>query len=224
MVENKVVIRVNVKKNATPKASSAPEVITVWHTGRIIGVIAPIVILLLYLLLRACGSVPEQETQPVPLAQPVTEVGRAASEESVSSIPAKANQSVKQVHQSTVFDPKHPSAIIFDRRVLRASLNTGLKNNEPNGLVKSPVKLAEHQTLELYYFNDLVRCYNKQFLHVWSKDGKPVYKKSLVLKDSHGKIVSSHKMTQADRGQWQIQLVDNTGKVYSENNFSVDYE
>jgi hypothetical protein len=119
-------------------------------------------------------------------------------------------------------EAKREFAIIFDKAVIRASLNSALKDNEPYQLVTSPIKLTENQRIELFYFTELKGIKHKIFYHYWSKDGKLVYKKQLEVQRKQLKVNSAKILSNKDKGNWQIQLVDKTGKVFSEVNFVVD--
>lgn len=166
------------------------------------------------------------------MSKPPGEEGKAGG--SINGVevvsPPKINQHAESTSNNVVHDKtdlassdaKREFAIIFDKVVIRASLNLALKDNEPYQLASSPIKLTENQRIELFYFTELKGIKHKIFYHYWSKDGKLVYKKQLNIQRKQLKANSAKILSSEDKGNWQIQLVDKTGKVFSEVNFVID--
>jgi hypothetical protein len=57
--------------------------------------------------------------------------------------------------------------------------------------------------------------------HRWYKDGQVMSKKQFNVKSNNAKLISSHKLTAKDIGQWQVVLIDKKGKLLSEVNYFV---
>jgi hypothetical protein len=228
MAKSKVVIKINYDKDKEIKARIQPKMITVWHFRRI----AAAVTLLLAIVLIAFSLFSGRDTGIVEnLDLPVHTENKAPSD--IATKPDASSQAfsndlaAKDVKEGNKqgerikSEAKGPAAIIFDKKVIRASLNTALKDNEPYEQVKQPLGIGINQAVDLFYFNELRDIKDRVLYHNWSKDGKTVYKKKLDIKTSRTKVVSSKTLSNKDKGEWQIQLVDKRGKVFSEVKFYV---
>lgn len=236
MADNRVVIKINYDKDKNRKPGVEPKMITVWHTERIV-VAAGILLLLISLPIYWFGgeegdSDKDQVREIVDKAQPLN---NNVQENKSADVSVNDSDQVKSaansLDQSGRFSKdikkegaKRPTAIIFSRKVIRASLNSGLKDSEPYHPAELPVKVRQNQGTEVFYFTELRDIQDRNLYHVWAKNGRIVDKKQLSIKDSHAKVLSSRALTLKDKGEWQIQLVDNKGKVFSEFNFVVEPE
>ena len=226
----KLVIKINYDKNLSNAPIKPAKMVTVWHTKRI----AALAVAVLALMLIAVILLQRWEENKIDEArsgQSVDSSMQSAAEDALAVKQAKINpqaderlKSGQDKAEPASLEVKRVSAIIFDKAVIRASLNSALKDNEPYEQVARPIKLAINQKIVLYYFNELKGIKHKVFYHYWSKDGKLVYKKQLEVKRKQLKINSEKVLSYNDKGNWQVQLVDKKGKVFSEVNFVVDAE
>ena len=238
MSESKVVIRINVDKEQRAKTEAEPKTVTVWHVPRIL---AAITVLLVFFATLGYFLIGNNQPDTTELVQKgVEEKPQANNQSTETNTPVNRvvdiNQAkpVQHSDESIKADLKQTqvvrngsnglSAVIFDKRVLRASLNSLIKYNEPYEAVNSQVNLTKNQTIELFYFNEIKGINDRDLYHYWSKDGKTVYKKQLPVKEFKAKLISSKKMSFHDKGSWKIQLVDGKGKVFCEVNFIVESE
>lgn len=232
MAENKVVIKINYDKDKNLKPINVePKMVTVWHTRRILAAAAVLIVLVAVPVFWLSGNdnsdapapasaaseeIPLTINNPVPVnVSDTVNVGKAAN---VISDPQNLPTSKSASASNSV---KRPPAIIYDKKVIRASLNTGPKDKEPYQQVRLPIKLAHNQSIELFYFNELRNINERHLYHHWIKDGLTVDKKSLNISDNKVKVLSGKTLSYKDRGEWQIQLVDKKGKVFSEVSFSI---
>jgi len=236
MAENKVVIRVSVNKANRPAVQTAPKTVTVWHLRRILVAIIALIVLIAVLFMGigvlqtrddgTSGPVVRTELSPPDAAGfNKASVGGVQANTKIDS-PLENNNSRRANSADNtlpVVRPQlsRPPAIIYSRKVVRASLASLIKDYEPSGLVQSPVRLVAGQKLELYYFNEIKPLGYDRLFHLWRKDGKVIYKKPLEFKNNKTRVVSGKILTLKDKGVWQIELVDDKGKVYSEVNFLV---
>lgn len=221
MAENRVVIKINYDKDKHRKALIDPKMVTVWHTRRILAAIA---ILVLMLMLMVLWFSAEDTANNI---QQAGEQGRAES-----SAPIQTSGVIKpDVNDSPVNSEdltrqsgivKRPAAIIFDKRVIRAALTTVPKSGEPGDSIKVPVVMQPNETLELFYFSEIRNRKDLLLFHRWFKGGRLVYKKEFDLGPGRNKLISSKKVTVKDAGEWQVVLIDNRGKVFSEVNFLIN--
>ncbi len=232
MAENKVVIKINYDKDKVRKPAE-PKMVTVWHTRRILVAVAILVLLVgmpIFWFGGDSDSDKLEQTETAKKEQSLNNDGAVSQESGVAvsaDQPLKpAVENVKQSAKNSVAIEKanHPAAIIYTKKVVRASLNSGPKDKEPYQPVKLPIRLSQNQKIELFYFTELKNIKDGVLYHYWSKDGQTVDKKQLSIKDSDGKVLSGRTLSYKDKGEWQIQLVDKKGKVFSEVNFLVNPE
>lgn len=229
MADNKVIIKINYDKDKHRKQLIDPKMVTVWHSGRIVSVL--IVLLLLAFAIYTLFSDEnnnEDVIQPKEAISSPVVVPPRSVEDIKSEIVQAAQQTTPVVNQldtssKTVSDVKRPAAIIFDKRVIRASIGTSLKSGEPGDAVKLPVRIEQNQTLELFYFSQVKGLKNMVLFHRWYKDGQLQHKKQFTVKSDNAKLISSNKFAENDAGEWRVVLVNNKEKLLSEVNYSVKH-
>lgn len=232
MSDNKVVIKINYDKNRLAKPKTEPQMITVWHTRRILAAAIVLVLILSVLYSWLSDNDQTNDTQIEPgLKVPAIDKNDPGSVE--SQVPAGLNKTppaslaVLENHQENSRNadvPKKPAAVIFSRRVIRASLNGKPKENEPGEPIKLPLKFAANQSAEVFYFSEIKNMKGKVLFHQWRRNGQIVYQKQLDIKEPISKVWSSKTLSARDKGEWQVQLADKKAKVYSEANFMVNPE
>lgn len=233
MAENKVVIKINYDKDKIRRPIGEPKVITVWHTRRILGAVVILMLLVVLPIFWFSGDDTQspdkvekteyaEKEKPLNSDEPLIKEADVAVNVSqpVSPTSESVKQSVKK-NDSAKGDSKRPLAIIYNKRVIRASLNSGAKDKEPYEPIKLPVRLSKNQTIEVFYFNEIRGINDRILYHYWSRDGQVLDKKPLNINDSRAKVLSGRTLGYEDKGEWQIRLVDRKGKVFSEVNFSV---
>jgi hypothetical protein len=229
MSQSKVVIRINVDSHKAPDTPSRPQELVVWHKGRIALAVAMLVAIPVALL-AVFGSghsglpapVVQQSVQPVAVAaQPVV-----LQTPVVVSAPTPIMASVPTQHVGVHKRDDRPAynAVIYNKKVFRASLNTVIKDNEPFEQPRFPLKLSGNKPVEIFYFNEIRHADNKPLFHRWNRDGQTVLKKRLPIENGRIKVVSSRKFSHNDYGYWSVQLVDASGKIYSEVDFLAESE
>lgn len=210
MADSRVVIKINVDKSKKP--GDEAKIVTVWHTERIAAAAFGLVLLIAAMIWLFSGDDAEPTTeQPVISALPLPET---TSVEPAAQAPAP-------VQTKTTATLERPAAIILDRHVVRASLNTSFKADEPDGKPQLPIRLQPGQTLELHYFTELKNLQGKTLQHIWLRNGQLVSKKHLPIKDKLFKISSSRVLSSKDQGVWQVKLINGKDKLLSEANFLV---
>lgn len=231
----RVVIRLNYDKDKKRKQLIDPRMVTVWHKGRITGAIVILALLIGSMVFLISGEETKEnkplslesvkQVQPIAAAQNDEISVPKAETNSVQSDPINTRSSVMpnpKREASSSGDAKQPPAIIFDRRVIRASLNTAPRYGEPGEPIKPLVSLMPEQTVEAFYFSEIKNMKNRVLFHQWFKNGELVYKKHFNVETDKFKLISSKKLTAKDVGEWQVALIDQKGRRYSEVNFSVN--
>ncbi len=236
MAENKVVIKINYDKHKNRRPITEPEMITVWHTRRILVAVLILMLLVFIPIFWFSGDDTQNSDKIVQTEYAVKEQALTSNDsviketdaainngKPVTSMTADVKQRV-QKSESLKGSSKRPPAIIYNRSVIRASLNSGAKDKEPYKPVNLPVRLSKGQTAEVFYFNELRGINDQVLYHYWSKNGQVLDKKPLNVNHSREKVKSGRTLGYKDKGEWQIQLVDGKGKVFSEVNFYVNQE
>ncbi|MGD0958384.1 MAG: DUF2914 domain-containing protein [Methylomonas sp.] len=231
MTESKVVIKINYDKNST--SIPEPKTVTVWHIPRIaaaLGLLALLLSLLIFFVTRS-GNNNEpvhvnsnNDTQTNDITGPLYTQNNERKDINSAELSAKSLPEDNKKTGPDIVKIQRTSAIILDKDVIRASLNTTLKNNEPAEPASWPLRLAEQQSVKLLYFNQLRDIKNKRLFHYWLKDGKVVLKKKLDVIAGTSKVVSSKTMSAKDNGDWEIQLQDHNGKIYCKIEFVIEEE
>ncbi len=220
MSENKVVIKINYDKAQARKSVVTPKMVTVWHTRRIliaVGVLLLSCLIILFLSMAGNNESNKTESSVVDNGANIT---NTQVSEPGTSIVNPISPAVIDTRQNAIV--KRPEAIILDKHVVRALLSSAPNNDEPGERIKSPVNIAENQTQELFYFVQTKNLKNSILFHRWYKDGQVMSKKQFNVKSNNAKLISSHKLTAKDIGQWQVVLIDKKGKLLSEVNYFVN--
>lgn len=235
MADNRVVIKINYDKSKTAKPAIEPQTITVWHTGRIVIALVLIVLFSLFFYFMFSGADQAGNTQTEPAAKvqepesnpdsaaiaperPVAEAKDINNKVDAKAVPPSPDNTKAGLQASS------PVGIIFDRRVIRASLNTRLKDNEPDQPVQGAFAVVKGKPLELFYFTEIRNPGGQVLFHEWLRNKQLVQHKQLDLKDIRSKVWSSRVLSYKDVGEWQVRLSDKKGKVYSEVKFSLSAE
>lgn len=223
MAKSTVVIKVSYDKTAQLAKLKAPEMVTVWHVRRILLALT-IPILLVWLWFKPSktddvGALQSEEAKAV-----ITAVEPAVA--SVNN-PINPSQPVLKPLEAVIKSvnnlPK-PTAVIFDKRVLRAAVVSEFINEQPAERIKSNLKVLKNQPIELFYFSEVKHFNNKNVAHAWFKNGQLVHKKHWQVKEPLAKLTSSYRFSVKDAGEWQVMLQDKKGKDLSKTQFFVTTE
>lgn len=224
MADNRVVIKINYDKDKQRKALIDPKMVTVWHTGRILTAVFILVLLILMLFYLFATENADRNTGrsneiniAVEPASPETPDDAKTELPKAMPAPSAPAGNIKGAGMAK------PPAIIFDRRVIRASLNTEPKQNEPGQPIEQSIVLSQNQTRELFYFSQIKNLKANTLYHAWYKEGQLINKHQFDVKTNNDRLISSRKLTVKDVGEWQVALIDSKGKKFSVANFSVNH-
>lgn len=158
MAESKFVIRINYDKQSS--STSKPKIVTIWHIKRILAALVILILLIITLTYWLSSSDnlntsktehtehPELQTMPDGLTQQHQQNDLAQPK--IIDQEALKSKTLQKRNQPASTEIKRSQAIIFNGKVIRASLNTELKDYEPYHTIKWPISLSENQTLELF--------------------------------------------------------------------------
>lgn len=223
MAKRTVVIKVSYDKTTQLAKVKVPEMATVWHVRRILLALT-IPILLVWLLFKPSKTDDVGALQPKEAKAVVTAVEPVAA---TVSNEIKPSQPVLKPLESVVKPVNHlpkPTAVIFDKRVLRAAVVSEFVNDQPAERINTNLKASKNQPLELFYFSEVKHLKNKNLSHAWFKNGQLAHKKYWDVKEPVAKLISSYRFSAKDAGEWQVVLQDKKGKHLSETVFFVAAE
>lgn len=221
MADNRVVVKINYDKDDKyRKALIDPKMVTVWHMPRIISALVVISLLagLVYWTFGGKNAEPPKETGAEQAAQPAAELIRAQTE-----LPAAAEtvRPAKAEAKRADVAANRPPAIIYDKRVIRASVNTTPVNGEPGKPLGSPIVLVSGEGQDVYYFSQIKHTNYDVLFHRWFKNGQLNKTQKFRLKSNNEKLISSVKLAAGDVGEWRVVLISSQDQVLSEANFTV---
>lgn len=223
MADNRVRIKINYDKDKQRKAIIDPKMVTVWHTGRIFSAVLILLIVISGTIYLFSGKdAGENKTQTSEII-PSPEVSPAQVPAIVKPELPKAEAPLESSNTKNAVIVKRPAAIIYDRKVIRASINTAPKNNEPGDPVKQLIVLGQNESKELFYFSQIKNMQGHTLFHAWFKDEKLIIKKQFEVKTNNARLISSRKLTANEAGEWQVVLMDKKGRKLSEANYSVNH-
>ncbi|MGR8931318.1 MAG: DUF2914 domain-containing protein [Gammaproteobacteria bacterium] len=238
MANNRVIIKINYDKDKRRKQLIDPKMVTVWHTRRILGAISILVLLVILVTFGLSNDNPEEKKPPAPakietvspkvlseapIETNITPKAIAEQQNKITPLPQKSNiAETSEAADSKATKLTKPPAIIFDKKVIRASLNTAPRYGEPGDPVKPLVEIAPNETKELFYFSEIKNMQEKILFHQWFNNDKLIYKKQFNVKTNKSKLISSKKLNSHEQGEWRVTLIDANKKVLSEVNFSVN--
>jgi len=212
MADNRVVIKINYDTDKRKEVLD-PRLVTVWHTRRILAALLALVLIIMLSFWLLSGDGQETEVQSESVSKP--EMSGENNQEIQSS--AVSVQTASSAIKKLVLDKG--SAIIFDKLVIRASLNTSIKDNEPEHALQTAVIIEPGKSQELFYFSETKSAKSAALFHHWLKDGQLMVKKQVEKKKT--KFVSRHIVGQKDIGHWKVVLIDKKGKIYSQVEFNI---
>lgn len=223
MADNRVRIKINYDKDKQRKALIDPKMVTVWHTGRIVTAVFILLMLIIGTVYMFSANDADENNPQTDEINNLAKVNPPETAAIVNPESPKAESPVSVLISDTR-NPvvvKRPPAIIYDRKVIRASINTAPKKDEPGDPINTPVVLGQDESKELFYFSQIKNMAGHTLFHVWYKDGQLIIKKQFEVKNDNAKLISSRKLTVKEAGEWQVVLMDKKGKTLSEANYSV---
>lgn len=101
-------------------------------------------------------------------------------------------------------------------RVARSAITTGVVDREP---VDSIITLANTET-KVFYFTDLRHFEGQTVKHLWEYEGQTMSEVSFEVKGARWRVWSSKTMNPKWIGDWRVYVIDGSGEVVGQNNFT----
>lgn len=218
MADNRMVIKINYDKDHRKEVID-PKIVTVWHRERILAALSVAVLLIVVFvwLLSDDGQKGDGVSSSIELVDNQVLETKQQQHNEQNQSPATANQISNQQARRVVVT--NGAAIIYDKHVIRASLNSNIKDQEPGQILRSAVTLEPGKTQELFYFSETKTNNSGILFHQWLKDGQQMHRKQVDKQKS--KFVSKYSVGQKEIGHWKVELIDKKGKIYSQVEFNV---
>ncbi|MCD2453308.1 DUF2914 domain-containing protein [Methylicorpusculum oleiharenae] len=128
-----------------------------------------------------------------------------------------ANQNTESQVESMVSDPSSQKQY----RVARASLTSGIHDNQPMDEVVSPIRVAKSKATGIFYYTELFNMKGLKLYHQWLHNGKEKLRTPILVKQDHWRVSTSKLFTPAAEGNWSVRLIDQQGRIYHKINFTV---
>ncbi len=245
-----IVIKVSYPVSGKATENETPRMVTEWNVKRILLAAGVLVLMLAALIYginydtqktdveNAAALVNEQE---IPVTSPVEvkdgEINNLVSSKQAAeetNPPVKSKNELNDKAASTQVKEvikKQPKGKVNKERgyskvnsnVTRALLTYAINNKEPAGEIVKAVEVSHKKPVWLYYFTELKAMKGSKVYHEWLKNGAVVSKQALVISDDDRWRTSSRKLlSDSDKGNWTVRLVDKDGRILNEKNFKVE--
>lgn len=227
MAENRVSIKINFDKDRHRKELIDPKMVTVWHTGRILTALGILTLLISSIIFWLTDNNTADTPPPAAIIKPsenppLVPIANNATDSAKPIDIAKPQPPAPKPKSKPTVTTQRPPAIIYDRKVIRASLNLAPRYGEPGKPVKPLVTIKPNQAMDLFYFSEIKHMKGRTLFHNWSKDGKTVHKQAFQILTDKFKLISSKKFTNKERGEWSVMLTDDKNKKLSAAYFSIN--
>ncbi len=132
----------------------------------------------------------------------------------------KLNNDIKK--ETEQFDTTKPiSKVSGKNNISRAFLARGLKEKEPEGIIKSPVVVNNKSMTKIYYFTEILNMEGEVLYHYWMWDGKIEFEKELKIWGNRWRASTLKMIPFSKTGQWQARIVNEEGNILNEIQFDV---
>ncbi|MFZ2406861.1 MAG: DUF2914 domain-containing protein, partial [Methylobacter sp.] len=109
-----------------------------------------------------------------------------------------------------------------NHNVSRASLTYGMNNKEPSGELVSTVDVRHKKPVWVYYFTELKSMKGNKVYHEWVRNGEVVSRQALVISGDIWRTSSRKLLSDSEKGNWTVRLVDKNGRLLNKKEFKVE--
>ena len=81
--------------------------------------------------------------------------------------------------------------------------------------------VSQKSPVWVYYFTELKGMNDSKVYHEWAKNGVVVSKQQLTISGDTWRTSSRKLLSDSEKGNWSVRLVDKNGRVLNEKNFKV---
>lgn len=123
----------------------------------------------------------------------------------------------KQLNEKVIKEHEYSKA-----NVQRASLTYAINNKEPVAEIVKAVDISHKNPVWLYYFTELKAMKGGKVYHEWLRNGVIVSRQALVISGDTWRTSSRRLLSDSDKGNWTVRLVDKNGRLLNEKSFKVE--
>jgi len=232
--QNKIVVKVKYQGlNKEGKKETEPQMVTEWHTGRIVGAF---VIFLLFIMLPFYLFDEDEPSQPINTS-PVVDTVMLNNElpkkiikpvDVIISVPepiVRIKEPSISVKSSDIKNNniekvlKTELKILSNKNVVRAVLAKGLYNKEPVGDIVLPLVLNNTEASRVFYFTEIINMKGQYLYHQWLRNGQMVYKRRIGILGNRWRASTNKLIPYSKVGSWTVRLVNKQGVILNEIKF-----
>ena len=244
-----IVIKVSYPVAGKATENAAPKMVTEWNVKRILLAAGVLVLMLAALIYGISNDTEKTDVDNAALlgnaidksATPLVEAKETETQnlDIPKQVVAETNSLVKsknEPNKKIVSIPvkevikKQPKEKVIKEsgyskanpNVPRALLTYAINNKEPTGEVVKSVDVSHKKPVWLYYFTELKAMKGSRVYHEWSKDGAIISRKELIISDDTWRTSSRKLLSDSEKGNWTVRLVDKNGRLLNEKNFKVE--
>lgn len=240
-----IVIKVKYPISGKAAVDSTPKMVTEWNIKRIliaVGVLILMLVSLIYIFSnddqktdvdnaaitgneidKSITSEAEvKETETKTLAIPKQAIEKPSSPVKQKKEPYKKTSDIPA--NKVIKKPSNEKIIISKaaHNVSRAILTYKINNKEPAGETVRNVEVNHKKPIWVYYFTELNAMKGNKVYHEWLKNGSVVSKQELVVSGDSWRTSSRRLLSDSERGNWVVRLVDKNGQLLNEKKFKVE--
>lgn len=244
-----IVIKVKYPISGKAATDLPPKMITEWNVKRILIAVSILVLmlaLLIYIISNDGQKTDVDNTaingsaldKPVMLQEAVKEI-----ETKNLAIPKQANPKTDSLFKQKKESYKKKVNIPINKNITktpnkkditehrysktthnvpRALLTYKINNKEPADEIVRTVDVNNKKPIWVYYFTELNAMKGKKIYHEWLKNGVVVSKQELIVSSDSWRTSSRKLLSDSERGNWTVKLVDKNGRLLNEKNFKVE--
>ncbi|UOA08172.1 DUF2914 domain-containing protein [Methylobacter sp. S3L5C] len=108
--------------------------------------------------------------------------------------------------------------------ITRALLTFNINNNEPVGKITLPLTLSKTKSTSIYYFVELSGMKDRTIYHEWLLDGTLITRKKVNISNDNWRTSSRQLFIYNIKTNWIARLVDESGQILNQIDFSINYE
>jgi len=117
---------------------------------------------------------------------------------------------------------KYPLYSKHNHNISRAVLTYDINNKEPAGEIKRTISVSNKNPAWIYYFTELKSMKGSKVYHKWLKNGIIISSQELNISSDSWRTSSRKLLTDAEKGNWAVQLVDEHDRILNEKTFKAE--
>jgi len=235
--QNKLVVKVKYQGlNKEPGQSTEPQMVTEWHTGRIVGAI---IIFLLFIMLpfylfeedddasKSVNTIPTVDNEILEKQLPKKII------KSVDVIPIPSDSAIKANNKNNISSKplvnikennietelKKVPERLPNKNIVRAVLAKGIYDKEPVGGLVLPLVLNKVEASRVYYFTEIINMKGQYLYHQWLRNDQEVYKRKISILGNRWRASTNKLIVYSKVGNWTVRLVNKQGVILNEIQF-----